>query len=69
MLPSDPTELHCEVCRASYPLNVPRVVRAISGNGAANVARLCWVCARLHSSVEVEEESTEFRDIECQRSN
>ena len=50
----DPTTLVCQVCRAEFPLNEARVIRAlariVNSRGVAEfneTARLCWVCAHL----------------------
>jgi hypothetical protein len=50
---TDPTDLQCSACGTPYPLNSPRVVRVLLGC-RSNTADLCWVCVRLKSSVEQE---------------
>ncbi|MEI9975086.1 MAG: hypothetical protein WDO73_25350 [Ignavibacteriota bacterium] len=52
----DPTELRCKVCNGPYLLNEARVVKAMhTGSEAdAELAKLCWVCARLRRSIDAE---------------
>ena len=52
---TDPTDLQCKVCRSFYPLNSPRVVRALKyPKGERETPDLCWVCARLHVAAHQE---------------
>ncbi len=52
------TALKCEVCGSMFPLNVPRVSKLFGSDMHTSEdidkSRLCWVCARLKSSVESE---------------
>lgn len=58
---TDPTDLTCEACGENYPLNSPRVRKALTTKRAADceAAKLCWVCARLKYSADVEAAETE----------
>lgn len=51
----DPTALQCKNCRSFYPLNSPRVRRAIETQaGDKETPELCWVCAHLHVAAQRE---------------
>lgn len=51
----DPTALQCKNCQSFYPLNSPRVRRAIETQaGDQETPELCWVCTRLHYAAQQE---------------
>ena len=56
MTTADPTDLQCKICGEKYPMNSPRVIRALKGNREKplemDTPLLCLVCTRLFHSVE-----------------
>ena len=52
----DPRILKCEACRESYGLNEARVRRALTTADPIQQerAKLCWVCAHLNISANLE---------------
>jgi CRISPR/Cas system-associated protein Cas10 (large subunit of type III CRISPR-Cas system) len=55
--PEDPTTRTCTVCGERYALKDARVVRALKTARPEHqkLAKLCWVCARLHGEAHREE--------------